>query len=186
MSESNNQKYFTKLEVGTPYTLFQGRNMKNQTASILECNSNGDLFLNIYLDNITQEEIKILKTEIIETKLIQEGNYLLALIKYKHNKGITFEIEFDSTIYKDDRISKIKSNMLTIIGIESNTNIIQTLRWCNIPQKLHSTWLSNWSEVMKIYNYSKGYKKWIDDLHKRYSVLELWDWYGKYSGKIGE
>jgi len=186
MSESNNQKYFTKLEVGTPYTLFTGKDMSNQTASILECNQNGDLFLNIYLNNITLEEIKILRTEIIETKLIQEGNYLLALIKYKNNKGITFELEFDPTIYKDDRISKIKSNMLTIVGIESNTNIIQTLRWYNIPQKLHSTWLSNWSEVMKIDNYSKGYKKWINDLHKRYSVLELWDWYGKYSGKMGE
>ena len=42
------------------------------------------------------------------------------------------------------------------------------------------------NELMEIKDYSKGYKKWINDLHKRYSVLELWDWYGKYSGKMGE
>ena len=156
----------SKLEVGTPYTLFQGRNMLNQCGCILECHEQGELFFNIYIDDMTEE-----------------NNYIYALLKFGDN--LLFEIEFDPNLYKDNRVNNIKGNMVYIISIESNNNIIQTLRYVNIPQKLFSIWLNNWSEVLKIDGYSSKYKKWIDDLRNRYSPLKLWE-YGTFSGYMGE
>jgi len=173
----------SKLEAGTLYTLFYGRNTLNQSCSILECNENGELFLNIYIDNMTPTEKQSLKMDKIETRIIQEGDYLYTLLKY--GNSLLFELEFDPNLYKDNRINNIKGNMLIIIGIESTNNIIQTLRWTNVPQKLFSIWLSNWHEVKKINDYTIKYKKWADDLKDRYSTLQLWE-YGKYVGYMGE
>ena len=173
----------SKLEVGTPYTLFQGRNMLNQCGCILECHEQGELFFNIYIDDMTEKEKQSLRFDKIETRAIQENNYIYALLKFGDN--LLFEIEFDPNLYKDNRVNNIKGNMVYIISIESNNNIIQTLRYVNIPQKLFSIWLNNWSEVLKIDGYSSKYKKWIDDLRNRYSPLKLWE-YGKFSGYMGE
>ena len=171
------------LEIGTPYTLFKGRDMSNQCGCILECHEQGELFFNIYIDDMTNKEKQSLRFDKIETRVIQESNYIYALLKFGNN--LLFEIEFDPNLYKDNRVNNIKGNMVYIISIESNNNIIQTLRYVNIPQKLFSTWLSNWNEVLKINDYSEKYKKWIDDLRNRYSPLKLWE-YGKFSGYIGE
>jgi len=171
------------LEIGTPYTLFKGRDMSNQCGCILECHEQGELFFNIYIDDMTNKEKQSLRFDKIETRVIQESNYIYALLKFGNN--LLFEIEFDPNLYKDNRVNNIKGNMVYIISIESNNNIIQTLRYVNIPQKLFSTWLSNWNDVLKINDYSEKYKKWIDDLRNRYSPLKLWE-YGKFSGYIGE
>ena len=179
---SNNNQIST-LEIGTPYTLFKGRDMSNQCGCILECHKQGELFFNIYIDDMTEKEKQSLRFDKIETRIIQENNYIYALLKFGDN--LLFEIEFNPNLYKDNRVNNIKGNMVYIISVESNNNIIQTLRYVNIPQKLFSTWLSNWNEVLKINDYSEKYKKWIDDLRNRYSPLKLWE-YGKFSGYMGE
>jgi len=173
-----------KLEVGKPYTLFQGKNMKNQTACIFECNKNGELYLNIYINNMTSIEKQSLRFNKIEVRILEESNYLYTLFKY--GKTLIFELDFDPTLYKDNRIINIiNSNLVHVISIESKNNLIQTLRLVNAPLKLFTKWHSIWINAKDIDNYSIKYKNWVFDLQNRYSPTQLWE-YGEYLGRMGE
>ena len=128
-----------KLEVGKPYTIFQGKNMKNKTTCIFECTENGTLLLNIYINNMTISEKQALRFDKIEVRIIEENNFLYTLLKF--GETLIFELDFDPTLYKDDRIINIiKSNLVHVISIESNNNLIQTLRLVNAPLKLFTKW----------------------------------------------
>jgi len=172
-----------KLEIGKPYTLFQGKNMKNQTGCIFECHKNGELFLNIYINNMTKLEKQSLRFNKIEVRILEESNFLYTLLNFGNN--FIFELDFDPTLYKDDRIINIiNSNLVHVISIESNNNLIQTLRLVNAPLKLFTKWHTIWINAKDINNYSIKYKNWVFDLQNRYSPTELWE-YGKYIGEMG-
>ena len=173
-----------KLEVGKPYTLFTGRNTKNQTCCIFECNKKGELFLNIYINNMTKSEKQSLRFNKIEVRILEESNYLYTLFKF--GDCLIFELDFDPTLYKDDRIMNIiKSNLVHVISLESNNNLIQTLRLVNAPMKLFTKWHSIWINAKDIDNYSEKYKNWVLDLQNRYTPTKLWE-YGKHVGRMGE
>jgi len=173
-----------KLEVGKPYELFTGKNMKGQTCCIFKCTENGTLLLNIYINNMTVSEKQSLRFDKIEVRIIEENNYLYTMFKYAET--LIFELDFDPTLYKDDRIINIiKSNLVHVISIESNNNLIQTLRLVNAPLKLFTKWHTIWINAKDIDNYSNKYKNWVFDLQNRYTPTQLWE-YGKYLGEMGE
>ena len=173
-----------KLEIGKSYTLFTGTNMKNQTACIFECTENGTLLLNIYINNMTNTEKQSLRFNKIEVRILEESDFLYTLLNFGNN--FIFELDFDPTLYKDDRIINIiNSNLVHVISIESNNNLIQTLRLVNAPLKLFTKWHSIWINAKEINDYSIKYKNWVLDLQNRYSPTQLWE-YGKYLGKMGE
>lgn len=99
---------------------------------------------------------------------------------------LIFELNLDPTLYKDGRGQNLlKSNMLTIVGIESTTNIINTLRYCNFPTRLYTKMITVWDRAKDIENYSQKYTRWVNDLDNRYSLIQLWD-VANYAGKMGE
>lgn len=111
--------------------------------------------------------------------------FVLTLIKYG-NTNLIFEMSFDPTLYKDERRGIFfKSNMLTIIGVDSNTNIIKTLRYVSMPLKLHQLYKDAWSLALKRKEFSQKYMNWVDDLDKRYSVVQLWKM-SKMYGQMGQ
>lgn len=177
---------FCKLEVGQPYELFTGRDLKGQTGCIFEVFHGGSYILNIYLNNITKEEKLLLRKGKIKTKIITEGNNLLTLLEFGSNTDFIFEMSFDPTLYRDGRILDLfNSNMLLIVGVESNDNTIQILRQVSVPLKLFQLWLDTWKKTIMVDNYSKQYKEWMDNLEYKYSMIDLWKM-GLYMGKMGQ
>jgi len=173
-----------KLQIGKPYTLFQGKNMKNQTACIFECTEDGTLLLNIYINNMTSTEKQSLRFDKIEVRILEESDFLYTLFKVGNH--LIFELDFDPTLYKDNRIINIiNSNLVHVISIESSNNLIQILRLVNAPLKLFTKWHTIWINAKEINDYSIKYKNWVFDLQNRYSPTDLWE-YGKYIGKMGE
>lgn len=179
---------FTVLEVGKEFPMFSKSKYKTIgiDGCIIEMLPEGHGYtLSLYMSNMTQEEIKILRFNKISCKYIQEGDFILTLISY-NSSDILFELSLDPTLYKDDRSDfLLKTNMLTVVGIESTNNIVKTIRYCSIPIKLYNKWLTAWSRAKEIESYSEKYIRWVDDLDRRYSLKQLWD-IGVYIGKIGE
>ena len=174
-----------KLEVGQPFELFYGRNMYGQTGCILELLTGGSYCLNIYLNNMEDEEKQVLKQNRIYVRVIRELDFVLTLFGYA-NTSMVFEMFFDPTLYKDERVNDfLQSNMLLIVGIESNDGTIQTLRQISLPFKLFGLWNDAWNNSKKQDNYSQKYKRWVEDLDKRYSIFELWKM-GKEMGYLGQ
>lgn len=174
------------LEIGKPFELFYGRNMEGQSGCIFECHKTGGYALIVYMDNMTEAEKKLLRFGKIQVKIIKEtDSFMLTLIKFA-NSPLVFEMEFDPTLYKDNRMDNmLKSNIIDIIGVESTDNTIQTIRQVSTPMNLYRIWLVAWQVAKETNNFSEKYKRWVDDLRKRYSVLQLWD-IGSYIGKMGE
>jgi len=134
---------------------------------------------------MNQSEILLLRQGKISVRIIHELDYLLTLIKFESSQLI-FELPFDPTKYKDDRVDKLlNSNMLQIITIESSNNIVKGLRMVSIPFKLFNLWITVWTNAKNIFDYSNKYERWMNDLDNRYSLLNLWD-RGIYIGKMGE
>lgn len=174
-----------KLEVGKPFDLFVGKNIIGQDGCVLELLHGGGYFLAVYLNHITEKEKLVLKNEKMNIRVIHESDFVLTLIRYGFT-SLVFEVVFDPTLYKDERVNQfLTSNMLTVVGIESTNNTIQTLRYVSIPLNLFSIWNISRENAKKQENYSQKYSKWIDDLDKRYSILKLWD-LAKPIGYLGQ
>ncbi len=179
---------FTALEVGKEFPMFSKSKEKtlNIDGAIIEMLPKEHGYtLSLYMCNMILEEVKILRFNKISCKYIQEGDFILTLIGY-NNSNIIFEISLDPTLYKDNRSDfLLKTNMITVVGIESTNNIVKTIRYCSVPIKLYNKWIEVWGRAKDIEGYSEKYTRWVDDLDRRYSLVQLWD-IGVYIGKMGE
>jgi len=177
---------FQMLEIGKPYNLFKCRNMQGQCGCIIEMLKDGRYALVVYLDDMTLEEQINLKTAKIYVRVIKEtDDFILTLIRYG-NSPLIFEMSFDPTLYSDERRELFtKSNMLHIIGVDSNTNIIKTLRYVSMPFKLFDMMKDAYKLALERENFSQKYKNWIDNLDSKYSVVELWEM-GIRCGEMGQ
>jgi hypothetical protein len=181
-----NKPSFTSLIVGTQYELFKGRNMQGQDGAIIEMLQDGRYVLIVYLAGMTLEEQIALKTSKIHVRVIKEtDDFILTLIRYG-NSPLIFEMSFDPTLYSDERRKLFtKSNMLHIIGVDSNTNIIKTLRYCSMPYKLFDVYKDAFKLALTRENFSQKYKNWVDDLDQRYTTVQLWG-IAKNYGQMGQ
>ncbi len=179
-------KAYARLQVGTQFELFKGRDMKGQTGCLIEQLADGGFCLVVYMDNMQISEILTLRENKIHVRVIKEtDDFVLTLIKYG-NTPLIFELCFDPTLYKDERRGIFsKSNMLTIIGVESNTNIIKTLRMVSMPLKLFKLYNRAWELALKHDGFSEKYSAWLNDLTNRYTTVQLWGMSDGY-GQMGQ
>lgn len=194
------------LQVGKPFELFYGRNMKGLDGCIFERLKNDDdkgeeYCLVVYMNGMSEKERELLRFGKIRVRVIQEGDFLLTMVKFGSSE-LVFEISFDPLLYKDGRMDNlINCNMIYVVGIESRDGIIKSLRLVNMPRRLLLRFVSVWGKVIgsresssdvKSYDkscnysdYSRKYVRWVEDLDKRYSVLDLWG-LGEDVGVMGE
>lgn len=183
--KKKNEKFeLHKMEVGKEFEYFLG-DRKNIDGAILEAVFNGGFMLVVYLKNMSMSEQMALRTGKVQVRLIKETDtFLMPLIKFGWQ--LEFSLIFDPTKYTDERKDTLfESNMMTIVGVESTTNIIKTLRMANMPNRLFRTIMGSWDLAKKEENFSERYNAWVDDLYRRYDDNQLWEM-GIYMGKMGE
>ena len=178
---------FTAVSVGEEFTLFRDvvGKMKGIDGVICELLDDGHFTIVIYMNNMSKKEKEILSEKQIYARIIEEGNFLLPIIRYG-NSPLIYEIEFNPFLYyQDKRFDYVgKSNLVFIFGIESTTNIIKTMRYVNMPKKLYSKMVANWNSIYDVEEYNKEYKKWVNSF-KNYHLFDLWE-RATYIGKFGE
>ena len=113
---------------------------------------------------------------------------------YEVNEIIYSLNDYLPLLYKDERMNNLlESNMMYVIGVESNDNTIKTLRYSNMPVGLVRKCIGVWGKIgemvkgekLEKVEYGRKYNRWVYDLDSRYNVLELWEM-GVYVGKMGE
>lgn len=178
-------KKHTILKVGEKFNIFKTHDMDKKDGAILESLEDGQLFISVFLSNITKQERMTLKEVKVTVKLFQDTDYfLLTLMSYADR--MQFSLIFDPLKYKGKKKTNLfKSNMLTIAGIESTTNIIQTLRYCNIPRGMYFALMNQYERAKEIESFSDKYNRWVASVYDKYTDQQLWDM-AKYVGKLGE
>lgn len=174
----------TLIEVGKEFTLFS--NKSHSDGSYLEAlEDDGGFIMTTYLYDMNRAEKKALSQDIIRVRMIREGNKILIIMRYGL-APLMFEASFDPTLYGDKRAMQIVFNnhMITFVGIEGNTNIIQTLRYTNFPLKLKQALITAWTSAFEEENYSANFTRWTNKLMK-YTTPQLWE-KGEDVGYFGE
>lgn len=174
---------FQKLEIGKPFKLMANyeKNIGIEGA-IMESHEEGFFSLSIYLPDITNAEKDMLREGEIKFRVItdDEKGYVLTIMKIGN---LIFEISFDPTLYKDIRnnIEVLTSgNAFYLFGVDSNTNILETIRLIVVPKKLMDIWKKNWSIMLD--NKDNGYFNWVQRW-TRYPINTMWE-FGSYVGKL--
>jgi hypothetical protein len=181
----DNKKELYSISVGDDFSLFTGRNMKGQSGCIFEANDTGDFTFVIYMDDMSEEEKFLLQKAKISVGQIRENDFVVSVIRFG-NSELIFEICFNPFLYTDERKANLmKSNMILMVSVESNTNKIQTLRQFNMPLKMFMSLITQLKNGIEQEDYNDRYTRWMNDLDNRYSLVQLWN-VATYIGKMGE
>lgn len=177
---------FTRIVLGEPFTLFNSETLLNKEGAILEKHPSGGFICLILLPHMREEEAQILQTRRADLRAIWEGNLVLTLLRFR-NTDFLFEMSFDPTKYGKADFSKwfFKSNMFYLIGVDSSTMIVRSLRMANVSPQLYRIWGLAWQAAFQQPNYSELYDKWITDLQRRFTLERLWE-RASYVGFLGQ
>lgn len=164
-----------RIAVGEKLLFFEKPKSFNDGCYLEALNDNEGFIQVIYLGNITQDEINVLSSEPIHTRMIKEGNKILFINKYG-NTDLLFEVSFDPTLYNDRRAMQIQNtnNTVIFIGVERFSNTVSFIRLANFPERLRQELSLAWESAYNEKDYSKNYTKWLDELQK-FEVLQLWE-----------
>jgi hypothetical protein len=172
------------MAIGQPFKALQGFTL-NREGCQFEALSNGDFMIVIMMQDITEAEALILRQTKIKVKVIEEIGYVLPIIRFGA-ANLFFELVFDPTIYKDNRMDNLlKTNMVSVVGVDSRTGIIKSLRHANMPMALYKLLLTSWEQAKTTPDFSRKFKAWVMDLDQRYPLLDLWE-RARYVGKMGD
>lgn len=179
-------KEFTMIKVGESLELFKTTGMEGKDGAVMESLEDGQFCISVFLTNMSEKEKKLLKDANITVKLFKDTDYFLLPLTGFSDK-LNFSLIFDPFKYKDKKRKEnlYKSNMVTVIGVESTTNIVQAIRYCNMPRKLFLAMIVAYDTAKEIKGFSKRYDRWVDDLYSRYTDDQLWQM-ATYIGRMGE
>ncbi|TVX85958.1 hypothetical protein [Paenibacillus agilis] len=176
------------IRVGKKFPLFSEsvEKLKGIDGAFFEANEfNQGYFFCVHLANINFMDKQCFRNDKISVRILQ-GSDGLVLPLMKFGKSMIFDINFDPTLYADERVFQFvdTNNILTIFLIESNTGEVKAIRQCNFPLKMIQICREAWGRAMLDLNFSEKYTEWIGRMNN-YSQQTLWDRATKV-GDMGE
>jgi hypothetical protein len=177
------------IEVGKEFPLYSEtvEKLRGKDGVYFEASEIGQGYLLcIHYNNITNHEIETIRFGKARMRVVTsvEG-FVLPLIKF--GQHMIFELIFDPTLYEDARALQLSTsnNLITIIAIDSRTNIVKGLRQANLPLKMIQICSEYWAKAILEINFSERYKDWINHLQEKYTLEGLWN-RGIDVGYLGE
>lgn len=139
----------------------------------------GMLTICLYLRGISPTEKEAIRYNKILCRYHRENNFILAFLRFA-GTPLIFELSFDPTIYPEPewnaRQQNIEqTNIVTILGIDTENGLLKSIRRANLPQKLWEQWKECWGAAYYTPRYSTEYGKWLKKLESKYSVMESWE-----------
>lgn len=150
--------------------------MMNQDGAVFEAlEDNGGYILGVYLNQPHPQEVAILRSEKILTRLLIQDNFILPMVQFGSTLMI-FEISFDPTLYTDERVFQFQesNNTLMVVSIDSSTGKVVALRHANFPLKFIQHCSEAWAKAFLETNYSEKYRNWYGGL-QQHSLETLWE-----------
>jgi len=178
-----------EIKVGEKMPVFQKslEKMKGRDGAVFEASEfNQGYNFFIHLANISFMEKHIFQTERVHMRVLQGSDGLVLPMMQFGKTGLMFEILFDPTLYDDNRSLQFtnRSNILTMILIESTNGIVKAIRQCNLPLKMIQICKEAWAKAILDPEYRKKHNEWAEKI-SRYPLQTLWSRATKV-GELGE
>lgn len=177
-----------EIKVGEKFPLFAEsvEKLKGTDGAFFEATDfNQGYFFCIHLTDISFLDKQSFRNDKIAVKVLQgDGGMVLPMIMF--GKSMIFEMNFDPTLYDDERVFQLAEgyNILTIFLIESNNGVVKAIRQCNLPLKMVQICKEAWGRAMLDLDFSSKFQAWMARLNN-YSLQTLWDRATKV-GDMGE
>jgi len=89
------------------------------------------------------------------------------------------ETPFDPTVYQahipDSREQIMRTGLVTIVGVDSNTMTIRALRALSLPAHFKRAIREAWQDAWDNPVYSQQYARWVDAVKICYTLQEMFD-----------
>ena len=89
------------------------------------------------------------------------------------------ETPFDPTVYQaripGSREQIMRTGLVTIVGVDSNTMTIRALRAVSLPARFRRAIQEAWQDAWDNPVYSKQYARWVDAMKVAYTLQEMFD-----------
>lgn len=168
-----------QLKVGEP---FDGPIPVGGEMAVLELAEGGGFYLLVYLPDMADSEAEHLRKGKMRFRIIRQGDFVHTLVGFG---PMQFELPFNPARYSEDRLPDLlKSNMVTVVGVDSRSTLVRALRYVNLPLKLWEIYKRCWAALLGGLISSTDYELWVDGL-MQYSLDELWE-RAEYVGAGGE
>ncbi|MGG4105121.1 hypothetical protein AAXB25_14490 [Paenibacillus lautus] len=177
-----------EVKVGEKFPLFTEsvEKLKGIDGAFFEANEFGQgYYYCMHLTDISYMDKLSFRNDKISVRVLQ-GDYGMVLPMIKFGKSMIFDMNFDPTLYNDERALQFTdtNNILTIFLIESNNSVLKAIRQCNLPLKMIQICREAWGRAMLDLEFSEKYRAWTERLNN-YSLQTLWDRATKV-GEMGE
>lgn len=178
---------FTSYVVGQEFPHFTENfeEVRGQVAGRFEALENdAGYLLCVYVPHVNYSDHNSFNHPRVNLRLYQGPDYLvLPIIQF--GGGLSLELNFDPSIYPDDRALQLtRNNLLMMALIDSNNNIVKSLRSSNLPLKFIQLCRRAWSEAILDINCSSRFRDWHAQL-RRQDPRTLWK-NARTVGHLGE
>ncbi len=172
----SHDKGFERIAVGEPLTgATREAQLRDRTLMLLEWGNSG-YTLYVALPDMSEQEAEIIKQNKVKVRVFQTADYVLPVWQFVGSQ-LFGETPFDPTLYlpycPDCKEAIPRTNLVTIIGVDSATMIIKALRAANLPNNWRHIVSNAWSDAWEDPTYSKRYNAWIDTVIAQYTPKQL-------------
>lgn len=177
-----------EIKVGEKFPIFTEsvEKLKGTDGAFFEANEfDGGYYFCIHLTDVNFMDKQSFRNDKISVRVLQgTDNMVLPIVKF--GSSMIFEMNFDPTLYDDDRALQLaeRNNILSIFLIESNNGVVKAIRQCNLPLKMVQICREAWSRAILDVNFSEKFNEWMARM-SNYSLQTLWDRATKV-GEMGE
>ncbi len=178
---------FQTFTVGQPFRFRDAETcLRNCEAFLLEWDRSGYMLI-VALPGMTPGEVDIIKRNLVCVSALVEGACVLPIWRFS-GSALFGETPFDPTKYRKwipEFPSLLpKSNLVTVMGVDSATMIVKVLRAANLPKTFVAKAVNAWQRAWDDPSYSARYSQWIDSLMLR--SLDDISARAEYMGRLGD
>jgi hypothetical protein len=166
---------FEHMAVGRPFQWRDSVTRQGRDEFILDWDPAGYILI-AFLRGMTDREAKILDRNKVRVSAIVKGACVMPIWRWAGSQ-LYAETPFDPTVYlplvPGAKEQLLRSNLVTLVGVDSTTIITRVLKVANLPQRFidaaHEAWKGAWDDL----DYSAKYAQWRMELTSEHSLDRL-------------
>jgi hypothetical protein len=151
--------------------------IRGRDIMLLDWDPSGFILI-IAMVDMTDREAEIIRKHKMTVSAFTGGECVLPLWRFA-DSDVYGETPFDPTVYRaripDSREQIMRANIVTIVGVDSNTMTIRALRAVSFPAHFTRAIREAWQGVWDNPVYSQQYARWVDTMKVCYTLQEMFD-----------
>ncbi|MEA4884223.1 MAG: hypothetical protein VB144_11330 [Clostridia bacterium] len=151
--------------------------VRGRDMMLLDWDQSGFILI-IAMTDMADQESEIIRHNKMLVSAFTDHKNVLPLWRFADSE-IYGETPFDPTMYRPyvpgSREAILRTHIVTMVGVDSNTMIIRALRAVSLPAYFNRAIQEAWQDAWDNPFYSQQYAQWVDAMKVCYTLQEMFD-----------